>query len=83
MKRAIVWGDNFQKAELKYKEWCHSNNIPCRLSEAVLLSCRQPFSWNAEKIRGYYNEVMEDRIKLVDMSKEFFTRIYHGHYFYK
>ena len=78
MKKAIVWGFNLLEAELKYKEWCNTNNVLCRLSDVIFLSGQMPLSWNQEKIRGYYNDVMEDRIKLVNISKERFVLIYNS-----
>ena len=77
-KTAIVWGYDLLEAEQKYKEWCHSNNVPCRLSDAIFLSSRMSLSCNQEKIRGYYNDVMEDRVKLINMCKESFAHIYNG-----
>ena len=76
--KVIVWGYNLLEAEQKYQEWCLLNNIPCRLSDAIFLSSRMSLDWNREKIRGYYNEVMEDRVKLVNMCKESFVHIYNG-----
>ena len=76
MKKAIVWGFNQLEAELKYKEWCHSNNVTCRLSDAIFLSGQMSLDWNQERIRGYWKDVMEDRIKLINMCKESFVHIY-------
>lgn len=78
MKKAIVWGFNLLEAELKYKEWCHTNNVPCRLKDAIFLSGQMSLGWNQEKIRGYYKDVMEDRVKLINMCKESFVHIYNG-----
>ena len=78
MKKAIVWGFSLFEAELKYKEWCYTNNIPCRLSDAIFLSGQMPLGWNQEKIRGYWKDVMEDRVKLINMCKESFAHIYNG-----
>ena len=78
MKKAIVWGFNQPEAELKYKEWCHTNNVPCRLSDAIFLSGKMPLSWNQEKIKGYWKDVMEDRVKLINICEESFIHIYNG-----
>jgi len=78
MKKAIVWGYDLQEAELKYKEYCQVYNIPCRLSEAIFLSGKMSLDWNQEKIRGYWKDVMEDRIKLINICKESFIHIYNG-----
>ena len=78
MTKAIVWGYDLQEAELKYKEYCQVYNIPCRLSDAIFLSSRMSLSWNQEKIRGYYNDVMEEKVKLINMCKESFAHIYNG-----
>ncbi len=76
MKKVIVYGYDLMEAELKYREYCHVYNIPYRSSDAIFLSSRMPLSWNSEKICGYYNDVMEDRIKLVNICKESFIHIY-------
>ena len=78
MKKVIVWGFNLLEAELNYKEWCHSNNVPCRLSDAIFLSGQMDLGWIQERIRGYYNDVMEDRVKLINICKESFIHIYNG-----
>lgn len=78
MKKAIVWGFSLLEAELKYKEWCQTNNVSCRLSDAIFLSGRMSLSWNQDKIRGYYNDVIEGRIKLINICKESFIHIYNG-----
>lgn len=78
MIKAIVWGFSLSEAELKYKEWCHSNNTPCRLSDAIFLSGQMPLSWNQERIKGYLKDIMEDRVKLINICKESFIHIYNG-----
>ena len=78
MKKAIVWGFNLPEAEFKYKEYCYINNIPCRLDDVIFLSGQMSLSWNQERIRGYYNDVMEDRVKLINICKESFIHIYNG-----
>ena len=78
MRKAIVFGYNLQEAEEKYKEYCNLNNIPCRFGEAVFLSSKEFSSRNREKIRGYYNEVMKNNVKLVNMSKAGFVSLYKG-----
>ena len=78
MTKAIVYGFSLYEAERKYKEWCRINNIPCHLSDAIFLSGQMPLSKNQEKIRGYWKDVMEDRIKLINICKESFVHIYNG-----
>ena len=78
MVKAIVWGFNLPEAELKYNEWCHSNNTPCCLRDAIFLSGKMPLSWNQERIKGYLKDVMEDRVKLINICKESFIHIYNG-----
>ena len=62
MIKAIVYGYNKPDAERKYKEYCRSNNIPCRLGEAILLSSMENPVTNSERICGYYNEVMNETV---------------------
>ena len=50
IKKAIVYGYSLLEAECKYKEWCHSNNVPCRLSDAIFLSGQFNLAWNQKKI---------------------------------
>ncbi len=76
MKKAIVLGYDLHDAEQLYKTWCNSNNIPCRLNEAVLLSSKLSMSYKQEKIRGYYSEVMNDKIKLIGLDKQYFHYLY-------
>ena len=78
MKKAIAWGFSLPEAELKYKEYCYTNNVPCRLNDVIFLSGQMSLSWNQERIRGYYNDVMEDRVKLINICKESFIHIYNG-----
>ena len=78
MKKAIIYGSSLLEAERKYKEWCHTNNVPCRLSDAIFLSGQMGLGWNQERIKGYYNDVMEDRVKLINICKESFIHIYNG-----
>ena len=78
IKKAIVYGYSLLEAECKYKEWCNSNNVPCRLSDAIFLSGQFNLAWNQKKIKGYYKDVMEDRVKLINICKESFVHIYIG-----
>lgn len=78
MKKAIAWGFNLHEAELKYKEYCHTNNVPCCLSDVIFLSGQMPLKWNQEKIKGYLKDVMEDRVKLINICKESFVYIHNG-----
>ncbi|MBO7731950.1 MAG: hypothetical protein J6S67_05340 [Methanobrevibacter sp.] len=63
-------------SERIYKEYCCSNNIPCRLGEALLLSFNMRFKEISNKLRGYYNEVINDNIKLIGFNKDDFKDYY-------
>lgn len=76
MIKFIVLGRNMRDSERIYKEYCYSNNIPCRLGEALLLSCRMRYKEISQKLRGYYNEVMNDNIKLIGFDKDDFKNYY-------
>lgn len=76
MIKFIVLGCNMRDSERIYKEYCCSNNIPCRLGEALLLSFNMRFKEISNKLRGYYNEVINDNIKLIGFNKDDFKDYY-------
>lgn len=76
MIKFIVLGWNMRDSERIYKEYCYSNNIPCRLGEALLLSHNVRYKEISQKLRGYYNEVMNDNIKLIGFNKDDFKNYY-------
>lgn len=76
MKKAIVRGYNLEDAERRYREYCNTNNIPCQLKDAVLLSS---MSDSTERcIIGYYKDVIEGRVKLINLDIGNFIAMYNS-----
>ena len=76
MKKAIVYGYDIPDCERLYTEYCKQNNIFARRDEVIFLFRGQSFSTMLDKVRGYYNEVMNDKIKLIGIDKDFFHTLY-------
>ena len=78
MIRAIVRGHSRKECERLYRRYCDALRIPCRAEEAVFLSSDNSPSKNAEKVRGSYNDVVEGRVHLVNMTLQDFKFLYSG-----
>lgn len=76
MKKAIVRGYNLEDAERRYKEYCHTNNIPCRLKDAVLLSSMSDST--ERRIKAYYKDVIEGRVELIGLDIGNFIAMYNS-----
>lgn len=76
MTRAIVKGYNREECERRYKRYCNAFNIPCRQNEAVFLTSFMSRSDKKEKIRGRYNDVIENRTVLINMTLVEFKQLY-------
>ena len=74
--KAIVYGHTLEDAERKYKDYCRKKNLPCRLSDAIYISGIERVENSQKKIKGYYSEVMNDQIVLVNMNKAYFNFLY-------
>ena len=74
--KVIVYGYDLQESEQIYKVYCRSNNIHCYFQEAIFVSSKWSPSCIREKIRGYYNDVMNGKIKLLNISKDMFKYFY-------
>lgn len=66
MIKAIVYGYDRYDSERLTRE----NNLKPR--EVLLINGNMSQRDIQEKIRGYYNDVMQDRIKLINISKKNF-----------
>jgi hypothetical protein len=76
MTRAIVKGYNIAECERRYKRYCNAFDIPCRRGEAVFITSQMSRSEQKEKIRGRYNDVIECRIVLINMTLIEFKYLY-------
>ena len=80
MTRAIVKGYNIAECERRYKRYCNAFDIPYRQNEAVFLTSFMSRSDKKEKLRGRYNDVIENRIVLINITLIEFKQLYFSDY---
>ena len=72
MKKIIIYRDTYSQCEYACKQMGHQP------SECIFLVYPLSNQRNTERVKGYYKDVLNDKIKLNGLSKSDFLFVYNG-----